>query len=208
MSTKNDVNRETSKGAVKGASTADELVAVGVFTVIIAVINFLCNIIGVFGPQVQPFGAVLAVIIIGIPFALFIRRINHFGPVTVMATLLALIFTLFGHHLVSVLFALVFGLIADLIIRSGNYSDPKRTIVGYAFFGIYPMGNVLPLLFMRDDIIARYTQGANAEWARAFGEFLSTPMVLALTAICFVAALFGGWLGQWALRSYFFRAGL
>ena len=55
MSTKNDVNRETSKGAVKGASTADELVAVGVFTVIIAVINFLCNIIGVFGPQVQPF---------------------------------------------------------------------------------------------------------------------------------------------------------
>ena len=145
---------------------------------------------------------------IGIPFALFIRRINHFGPVTVMATLLALIFTLFGHHLVSVLFALVFGLIADLIIRSGNYSDPKRTIVGYAFFGIYPMGNVLPLLFMRDDIIARYTQGANAEWARAFGEFLSTPMVLALTAICFVAALFGGWLGQWALRSYFSRAGL
>ena len=192
MSTKNDVNRETSKGAVKGASTADELVAVGVFTVIIAVINFLCNIIGVFGPQVQPFGAVLAVIIIGIPFALFIRRINHFGPVTVMATLLALIF----------------GLIAGLIIRSGNYSDPKRTIVGYAFFGIYPMGNVLPLLFMRDDIIARYTQGANAEWARAFGEFLSTPMVLALTAICFVAALFGGWLGQWALRSYFSRAGL
>ncbi|MBP2332399.1 lipopolysaccharide export LptBFGC system permease protein LptF [Corynebacterium freneyi] len=93
MSTKNDVNRESAKGA----STGSELVAVGVFTVIIAVINFLCNVIGVFGPQIQPFGAVLAVIIIGIPFALFIRRINHFGLVTVMATLLALIFTLFGH---------------------------------------------------------------------------------------------------------------
>ena len=150
----------------------------------------------------------LAVIINGIPFALFIRRINHFGLVAVMATLVALIFTLFGHHLVSVLFALIFGLIADLTIRSGNYSDPNRTIVGYAFFGIYPMGNILPLLFMRDDLLARYTQGANAEWARAFDEFLSTQMVFILTATCFVAAIFGGWLGQRTLRSYFSRAGL
>lgn len=192
----------------KGASTGSELVAVGVFTVIIAVIHFVCNIIGVFGPQIQPFGAILAVVIIGIPFALFIRRIHHFGLVTVMATLLALIFTLFGHHLVSVLFAFVFGLIADVIIRSGNYSDPKSIILGYAFFGIYPMGNVLPLLFMRDDILARYTQGANAEWAQAFSDFLTTPMVIALTIVCFVAALFGGWLGQRMLRTYFSRAGL
>ncbi|RRO97852.1 ABC transporter permease, partial [Corynebacterium bovis] len=44
--------------------------------------------------------------------------------------------------------------------------------------------------------------------ARRFSDFLSTPMVLAMIVILFVASLIGGWLGQRVLRTYFSRAGL
>ncbi|WPF66754.1 MULTISPECIES: MptD family putative ECF transporter S component [unclassified Corynebacterium] len=185
-----------------------DLVTVGIFTVILAVINVLCNAIGVFGPEVQPFGAVTAVIINGIPFALFIRRVQGFGLVTITATLLSLISGLLGDAFVGVPIAFLLGLLADLIIRSGGYRDARRTILGYGIFGIYPIGSLLPLLFMRDDIVARYAEHSDPEWAQRFSDFLSTPMIVAMIVILFVAALIGGWIGQRVLRSYFSRAGL
>lgn len=188
--------------------TGRDLVSVGIFTVIIAFINFVCNIIGVFGPEIQPVGGVIAVIINGIPFALFVRRINTFGLVTTMAVLLSLIFTLAGDSIVALPIALALGLIADLIIRSGGYSTAGRTILGYAFFGIYPVGSVLPLLFMRDAMIERFAERSDAEWAERFSDFLSTPVLLGLVIVMFVGALFGGWLGQKALKNYFSRAGM
>ncbi|MEL4211807.1 MptD family putative ECF transporter S component [Corynebacterium bovis] len=199
---------EVRSGRSGGGISGRDLVTVGIFTVILAVINVVCNMIGAFGPEVQPFGAVVAVIVNGIPFALFIRRVHGFGLVTITATLLSLISGLAGDAFVGVPIAFVLGLIADLVIRSGGYRDAGRTILGYGIFGIYPVGSLLPLLFMRDDIIARYAQNSDPEWARRFSDFLSTPMVLAMIVILFVASLIGGWLGQRVLRTYFSRAGL
>ncbi|WP_370513940.1 MptD family putative ECF transporter S component [Corynebacterium sp. zg331] len=191
-----------------GGITGRDLVTVGIFTVIFAVINVLFNVIGVLGPEVQPFGAVAAIIVNGIPFALFIRRVHGFGLVTTAATLLSLISGLLGDAFVGVPIAFLLGLIADLIIRSGGYRDAGRTILGYGIFGIYPIGSLLPLLFMRDEIITRYAENSDPEWAQRFSDFLSTPMVIAMIVLFFLAALIGGWIGQRVLRSYFSRAGL
>ncbi|MEJ4111898.1 MptD family putative ECF transporter S component [Corynebacterium kroppenstedtii] len=192
----------------KKASTGSELVAVGIFTVIILVIHTLCNIIGVLGPEVQPFGGVVAVIINGIPFMLFLRRIHHFGLITSMTLLISVVLVLMGHHPIGIPLALACGLIADIIVTSGTFAHRNRNILGYAFFALYPMSGIFPLLFMRHQLIEMYTKQADAHWAQSFSDFFSAPMVFGIGAGCFIAGLIGGWLGQRLVRTYFSRAGL
>lgn len=204
----NNIHAQSHYTAQRRPSTGSELVSLGVFTVIIAVVSTVCNMIGVLGPQIQPVGAVLAAILNGIPFILFLRRVQHFGLVTAMATLLGLISAMLGHGLVGVPIAALVGLLTDAILRGGGYADPRRGVLGYGVFGLYPLGNLLPLLFMRDAMVERYAGTPNEEWVRAFSEFFSAPMILALGVLLFLGGLAGGWLGQRMARTYFSRAGL
>ena len=73
-------------------------------------------------------------LITGIPFMLFAVRARKFGMVTLMAILSGLLMGSTGMGFWGVPLGVVFGLLGDLIMKSGQYQSWRKTLLGYGIF--------------------------------------------------------------------------
>ena len=51
---------------------------------------------------------------------------------------------------------LIFGLLGDLILKSGDYKSAKKSILGYAVFSLWMVGTYIPMYFMVEDSWASF----------------------------------------------------
>ena len=65
---------------------------------------------------------------------LFLTKTGKFGAATIMGTLVSALCFLMGQSWISVPFGIVFGFLADLIFKAGNYKSWKHTVLGYCVF--------------------------------------------------------------------------
>ena len=119
---------------------AKDLITVGIFTAIQFVVCMAVAMLG-YIPIFIPLLAVLVPLIGGIPFMLFLTKTKKFGMVTIMSVLIGLITCLMGMGVWVILTAPVFGILADLIFRSGGYASVKKSILGYGVFSMWVIGN-------------------------------------------------------------------
>ena len=188
--------------------TSRELISLGIFTAVFAVIHYIFNMLGAIAPVLQLIGGNLSIIVNGITFMLFLTRVRHFGLVTLFALLLGILVTLTGHHPISLLTALLAGLGADALASRGGFRAPWPTILSYGVFSLWIIGAYLPLLFMRDALLAEYRQQMGDQWAEGFAQLFSPAVVILMIAVTFLVGLVGGFIGRRALAKHFERAGL
>lgn len=188
--------------------SSKELISLGIFTAVYAVVYLVCNMVGAINPVFQLVGAVVAALINGITYMLFLARVRRFGLITLMALILGVLVTLGGHHPISVVTALVAGLIADLIARSGGYRKAGATVLSYGLFGLWVVGAYLPLLFLRESVLIEYQRQMGPEWTEAFARLFSPTVIVAMLVGTVLVGLLGGLIGRRALAKHFERAGL
>ena len=113
--------------------TAKDLMTVGLFTAIIFVISMTVSMLG-FIPVLMPVLTV-TVLLTGVPFMLFLTKTKKLGMITMMGTLCGFILGLMG---MGVYWMTATGFIAsfsaDLISRSGNYANVKKSVLSHAVF--------------------------------------------------------------------------
>ncbi|SER75711.1 energy-coupling factor transport system substrate-specific component [Propionibacterium cyclohexanicum] len=185
-----------------------ELIQVGIFTAIYVVIYMIFNAAGAFSPVLQVFTGPIATVVNGITFMLFLARIHHAVCIEIMALILSVLMVVMGHHPITLLTALIAGGIAWWLASDRSAVTGWRSIFSYAFFSLWPIGAYLPLLFMRDAVLAETASQMGAEWTRVYASLMSGPMLAVLTVLCFVAGLLGGLLGRSVLQKSFVKAGL
>ena len=99
---------------------AKDFINIGIFTVIYFVMFFITGMLGYI-----PIFAVIIPLVLGIlggiPFMLFLTKTGKFGAVTIMGTLVSVLCFLMGQSWISIPFGVVFGFLADLIFKAGNY---------------------------------------------------------------------------------------
>ena len=105
---------------------AKDLINLGLFTVLYFVIGCCVAIPIGFVPIFMPILGALWALITGIPFMLFLTRVKKFGMVTIMGILSGLLMGLTGMGFWGVLTGAIFGLISDLILKSGGYKSVKK----------------------------------------------------------------------------------
>ena len=172
-------NVQTSKIGVR------DLVNVAIFTVIYFVIFYVCAMTG-FVPVMAVFYPVLTAIIAGIPCILFYTKVKTFGLVTIMGVLLGLIFFLMGYGYYALITGIVFGLLADVIMKAGKYKSWKAMLAGYAVFSVWQVGTQLPMFIMGDAYVDMYraSQGdAFADGLAALVQGYMVPVVILATAV-------------------------
>ena len=111
---------------------AKDLISLGLFTVLYFVIGCCVAIPIGFVPIFLPVLGALWALITGIPFMLFLTRVKKFGMVTIMGILSGLLMGLTGMGFWGVPLGAVFGLLGDLILKSGGYKSAKKSLLGYA----------------------------------------------------------------------------
>ena len=97
---------------------------------------------------------------------------------------------------------LIFGLLGDLILKSGDYKSAKKSILGYAVFSLWMVGTYIPMYFMVED--------SWASFAASFGEKYADRVmaVMPMWSIILVVAVLGGLLGKTLLKKHFAKAGI
>lgn len=152
---------------------AKDLINLGLFTVLYFVIGCCVAIPIGFVPIFLPILGALWSLITGIPFMLFLTRVKKFGMVTIMGILNGLLMGLTGMGFWGVPMGVIFGLLGDLILKSGGYKSAKKSVIGYAVFSLATVykGNIIKNLIMDCQSYTKYrpnetTGGIFVSWRR------------------------------------------
>lgn len=186
---------------------AKDLINIGIFTAIYFIVFFTTGMLG-YIPVLMLAIPIICPLVAGIPFMLFLTKVNKFGMVTIMGILLSLFMFLTGHPWPILIFGVCFGLLSDIVLKRGNYKNWGLVLVGYAIFSEWIMGLLFPIFFLRESFFASTRDGYGDTYADTLASI--TPMWVFFLMIAFVAlgALLGAFLGKSLLKKHFQRAGI
>ena len=186
---------------------AKDFINIGIFTVIYFVMFFITGMLGYI-----PIFAVIIPMVLGIlggiPFMLFLTRVKKFGMVTIMGILSGLLMGLTGMGFWGVPMGVIFGLLGDLILKSGGYKSAKKSLIGYAVFSLWMVGTYIPMYFMVEDSRASFAASFGEEYADRVMAVMPMWSIILVIAGIFIFAILGGLLGKALLKKHFAKAGI
>ena len=185
-----------------------DLINVGLFSVIYFIMFTISGILG-YIPICVVILPLIAGILCGIPFVLFTIKEQKFGAVTLMGVIAGLFTFLVGQTWLSVVFGLVFGLLADLIMRSGQYKSWTKNMLGYSVFTLWTVGTMLPMWIMRETFFAGYREnGGTDAYINVVMKLTPNYMILVVIVLALVGGMLGACLGRSVLKKHFEKAGI
>lgn len=184
-----------------------DLINVGIFTAIYFVIMMVIAILG-FIPIFIPLLIVLVPLIGGIPMMLYFSKIKKFGMLSITGLICGILMLLTGMGYWSLITGIVFGVIADLILKSGNYISSKKGIVAHGVFSLWLIGNYIPLVVSRESYYQQLISGYGQEYADTLMGYMPVWMLLILLVAGFLCGVIGGVIGQKIFKKHFKRAGI
>ena len=187
---------------------AKDLINVGIFSAIYIVVYMAVSIPLAMIPILYPVIIVVTPMIAGIPFTLFLTRVKKIGMVSIMALLLGLFALLTGHGILSLPIFIVAGVLCESVLKSGDYSSVKKSILTSGVFGAGSFGFYTLFFLSRDSyfemIATHYGQEYADNLMRVIPEWSFIPILVA----CFIGGILGGLLGRAVLKKHFERAGI
>lgn len=184
-----------------------DLINVGIFTAIYVVVFFACGMLG-YIPIFMVILPLLIAVVGGIPFMLYLTKVNQFGMVSITGVLVSLLMFSTGHGWPMLVIGSMTAVLADLIFKSGQYKSWKKTVFGYCMFSLWSFGAMLPMWIMRDSYFEQVRAGYGDEYTNALMSLMSGWMLLVLVVLAVIGAIIGAYLGRATLRKHFKRAGI
>ncbi|WP_296881519.1 MptD family putative ECF transporter S component [uncultured Methanobrevibacter sp.] len=184
-----------------------DLITVGIFSVILIVLIFVFGMLG-YIPMVMLALPVLSALICGIPYMLFLTRVSKFGMVTLLGLIMGIVMFLSGHTWVPIVTFTVCALIADVILKMGNYSSIKNSIISYAVFILGIMGNMLPFFILRDVFMSAMRTSMGNDYVNVIAPYLQTNFLIVLVILTFIVGLISAYIGKIVLKKHFIKAGI
>lgn len=183
-----------------------DLINIGIYGAIYCVLMTVSAMLG-YIPIMMPLLTVICPIICGIPMMLFMTKVKKFGMVTIMGIIIGVYLWITGMGYWPAIFGLIFGLITDLIDKSGNYKSAAKTVVGNGVFHIILFGNFLPIYFNADEYFST-RQSFGQEYITSLSNIMQPWTAPLLLVGCFVFGVIGALIGKKLLKKHFIKAGI
>ena len=185
-----------------------DLISVGLFSVIYFIGFMISGILG-YIPICVVFLPFIAGVLGGIPFMLLAVKQQKSGAVTLLGLIAGLLSFLMGQTWMSIPFGLGFGLIADLIMKSGDFRSWTKNLIAYSVFTLWTIGTMLPMWIMRDSYFeASLSNGATEAYIDAVMKLTPTYMIAVIAVLGLVGGFLGASLGKAVLKKHFKKAGI
>ena len=155
----------------------------------------------VFIPLLCPFVA-------GIPFMLFVTKIDAFGMVTIMGTIVGILMLVTGHPWPVLAGGVLAGFAGDLIMKLGDYKGWTTSLLGYVAFSEWILGALMPLFFMRSTYFAQIREGYGDTYTDTLMSLTPPWLFWVMIGMIAVGAAAGAFLGKAVLKKHFKRAGI
>lgn len=189
--------------------SARDLLNVAIFAVIYFVVVYAIALLGIINPLVMMLTLPLSIIVAGIPYMLFLTRVRHAGMVTLFGTVVAILYLIGGHPVISTAMTIAVSLLAEVIVWAGRYRSRWNAIGAYAVFSLWYVGPMLPLLINRDEYLnSPGMRAMGQEYVDSFDRTVSVDALWIYNVSTLVCGVLGGLLGAALLKKHFTRAGL
>ena len=183
-----------------------QLITVGIFTALYLVMFFICGMIG-YIPIAYALLPFIVPVLCGIPYMLFLTRVDRFGMTTILSVLCGLFMMLTGHTYVPLITAIVAGVAGDLIYMAGKYKSRKMFVIGYAVSSLWVLGAMLPFVIMRDRFYQMMIDSMSVEYTQTvfalFDKLAWTFPIMSLAG-----GIVGAFIGFAVLKKHFKKAGI
>ena len=183
-----------------------DLIQVGIFAAILLVVKTIVGFVGVVPFLCAILPAITALVCAPV-YCVFLTRVRKFGMITILASVLGLIFSFAGYGWEAFVGSFVAGLLADLISKTGNYVKKTSLSLGYGLFSLWGISLFLIIWVSGDAYFADLTTSMGAEFADAFQKLVPVWSVLWIGALTFVCGLIGMTYGMKIAKKHFNKNG-
>lgn len=183
-----------------------DLINIGIYAAIYCVIMMCIAMLG-YIPILMPMLCVIGPIILGVPMMLFYTKVRKFGMISILAIVVGIFLCVTGMGFWPVLFSIAFGVLADLIAKSGGYASTRKTILSYGTFCVLIFGNYVPLYL---DPVGYFStrQSFGTEYINTLSGIMQPWTAPVLVVAAFVCGILGALLGKALLKKHFVKAGI
>lgn len=184
-----------------------DLINVGIYTAIYLIITVLASRLN-YIPIFMILLSVIVPIIGSIPFMLFLTKVKKFGMVLIMSTIMGLIMFLTGMGFWSIITGVLAGLLAELVLKSGDYASAAKSILASGVFSLWVFGNYIPMVITRDSYFENLVSVYSKEYADTLIGYVPSWMLPVLLVVCFVSGIIDALIGKAVMKKHFIRAGI
>lgn len=164
--------------------------------------------LGLFGPQFMFVSAPLSFLIEGAVIILMLNKIRSFGALTILGIIVGLLMMLTGHAWTTLIFTILTSFLADLVAKSGSYTNETKNIFAYAILQQWYIGAWLPIFYSSDAYFADVALQMGQQYANQMQTLFTPKIIVVFCIINFFVSLLGGWIGTIILRKNFAKAGM
>lgn len=183
-----------------------DLINIGIYGALTCIVMTVVSMIG-FVPVLLPLIGIIAPLFCGIPLMLFMTKVKKFGMVTIMGILMGGFLGITGMGIWPLIFGIICGIIADFIIKSGNYKDTKKIIIGNGVLNVLMFGCMVPLYINIEEYFST-RQGFGQEYIDAVVTVIQPWTFPVLLVAGFLAGIVGAMIGRKLLKKHFEKAGI
>ena len=186
---------------------AKDLINVGIFTATYFVIFFAGMMLG-YIPISIPLLGLVCPILCGISFMLYLTKVKKFGMVSLTGIILGLLNLVMGSGVLVLIFGIIFGVLGDVILRTGKYQSWKCTLLGNGVFSLWIMGYVSRMFLTRDTFFASLVSSYGQEYVDTLMSYTPGWTYPVLFVVTFIGGILGALLGKAVLKKHFEKAGI
>ncbi len=188
--------------------TTKDLINAGVFSILILFTYFITGAVA-HVPFLMPFIPFLASITAGIPYMLYTTKISRPGMISITMAMFMLLFVVSGHGLFVIPGAIIAAILAEMLIKKGNYSSIKYAKLSYIAFNIFSAFIFLPIFVARESLAAQLVgRGIDPEQVKMMFSYFPNYMFPIIIGLALIGATIGANIGSKILSKHFKRAGM
>lgn len=187
-------------------STKD-LINVGIYTALYLVLAFMVGMLSAI-PMLYPTLYFLWPLTTGIPFMLFLTKVNKFGMISLMAIISGLFWFSMGYTWTGIVGCSTCGIISDLIFKSGKYKNFKSNVVGYWVYSLSIISLQMPLWIKGTEYVAGIREMMGDKYTDQLLQYMPPWIGIVAIGIILIGAISGSFLGKKMLKKHFKKAGI
>lgn len=186
-----------------------------IFTGVYAALYFICVGLGtLIGAVIVPsanmmMAPVVTALISGSVYMLLLAKVKKMGAITLVGVMMGMFFLLSGHYVLSFLPSFLFGILADVVAKQGQYKNSVYNTVSYILFSYGNLGPIILMWAAEDAYIQRLLdKGKSMAYIQDVMIAWNAGNVLFFVGSIFIMALIGGLFGQHIVKKHFEKSGI
>lgn len=139
-------------------------------------------------------------------YMLYVSKIKKPGAILILAVLVGVITS--GTSIYPLLLAVIWGVIAEIIVRKGDYKSRGHIVAGYCIFNFTSIGPLFMVVIAKKAFLESCAVYYGQEYVETLDKYTPSWIALVFVVLAILGALIGGQFSKRLLNKHFVKVGI